>query len=228
MTTFDFQTGLVMNTFNRANSYQLTNNLSKMPIFWGEDDPNTPVLSLATQQKEGYLIYSDYYYQLGGRAIVVRKLKEIMDGCPVPIRVKTAGRQYLAGKGFLADYDPHGGRHKILYVATINGKRQPSSMQDVTLYIHKEVLTNEAYKAIKTMFQGLISSFTGDICIVKDVSTVIGHHFSYPRFSSIRERRDYQAAMVEGSMDEVLKEINTKKEEEPAKRRKVGPISRWT
>lgn len=202
MTTLDFKESLIENPFSYANNYiYFSEHMRGCGLYFDPKSPNYPYIFRSNMMVSTELRYSIYNYQLRGRLLNTKKIKEVLNGPKVPLWFSIKGKAYLIGKGFLAESDMRQGAGRLLFVACVDGTKHISSMSQVKFFISKEVYT-EQNKVIQTAIKDLVGAHDGDIIMCNDILDYIGEKLALPKGGSLAEMNQYKDAVVEAALRE--------------------------
>jgi len=201
MTTLDFKDKLTENTFSYGNDFVYDENTKKsFSLYFSRDSINYPYILKGGQSNEEELEVSIYSYQLRSRVLNTKKIKEIMDSSRLPLLFNIKRRNYLLGKGFLAEYIHGEEINKILFVACVDGSKSVSSMEQVKFFVSKDIYTDE-HKALQPAIKDFIGAHPGDVIICKNVLDYVGEKIVFPRGVLISELITYKDAIVRATVE---------------------------
>src|ERR1051326_1126007 len=122
MRTLEFYDKLTLNKFARNNDYSYSDKAA-LNIYFEESSNELPFIMRALDSKgnkihdNNILQYSSYTRQLRGRVLSSAKIAEVLDSAKMPLYFHIGTKNYLIGKGFLAEYKKNG-NIEILFIAT--------------------------------------------------------------------------------------------------------------
>lgn len=202
MTNLQFKDALTENTFSYSNSFMYqTSDYESFGMFFAKDSDNYPYILKGGVSDEENLEYCAWSYQLQGRMLTSKKVKEVMNSARMPLYFKIRGNEYLIGKGFLSTYSLAG--HKLLFIACINGKKAVSGMDQVRFYVSKDVYQPD-YKMMQPIIKEITAAHPGDVMLVKDIREHIGEKIRLPKGGSLSSLREYKDAVVRTAFSQVL------------------------
>jgi len=193
MTTLDFSEGLVENTFSFGNNF-LYGEKRPYGLYFCKESQNYPFILKGGLSDESELEYTWYTYQLRGRLLNTKKLKEVMNSAKIPLYFVIKQIPYLIGKGFLSTFD-EAGNHQPLFMACVDGMKTISSIKQVKFYVSK-VVYEDRHKAVQTAVKDIVAAHTGDVIMCNNILDYLGERLTFPRGGSLSELNKYKQAVI--------------------------------
>lgn len=209
MLTLEFRDELVENKFSSGNRYnyapkdQLTFHLNTA----SPEEPFIMRAQLNGQRVHGndHISYCTDDNQLLKRTLSALKLQEILDSARMPILVRQADKQYLAGKGFLAAVQ---GRRKVklLFVACAPRVTRVTNISQVKLYVSRDIYSDE-HKRVAQIIKGIIAAHRGDVVIARDIMSYVGRGLPIARLSSLRAKKQALDEIFDKTVNHVRRTV---------------------
>lgn len=201
MTNLTFGDKLVKHPFTGGVTYNY-NPASHMGISHGNE---IPFIVKSGLHKDQEIHFAETTPQFGGRMLNSEKVIELLDTAKMPLVVKIGRSPFLVGKGFLARYP---GAHdiEILFVATVKSNKLATvdMMEDITFYVSKNIHL-PVNKTIAAIMRDLIRAHKGDVIFTNDVRGYITRKIEIPKFTTLKDRKEYTNKIVDLSIEEMKK-----------------------
>jgi hypothetical protein len=185
MITMEFRAVLQNSTFTYGNDFSYNDPTESTLFFPNAKDPKAELPFIMGSGKHGeVLVYADANQQFRNRVLNTAKIKEIMDGAHMPMKLKIGERYYLVGKGFLATY-PNLEPMELLFVATSQGKI--TSLREVKYYVARSLKLPE-HKKVEPIIRDFMKIHQGDLILTNDIKAYICPKIPIPRLATVAER----------------------------------------
>ena len=171
-------------------------------ILFPEKGPR-PFFTSSDKARKDVLIYSNNV-QFGNKSLPQTKIKQVLNGARIPIKVKVAGVQYLMAKGFCAKIT-NDGKITPLFIAMYN--EDVREIGDIKFYICRSIFRLSTYRQLKTIMLQFITSHPGNVIITTDIQRHFGARISLPGGKTLAEMKKNTELFVEELLEKVKSSV---------------------